>query len=98
PRFYGPRAPPAGIHIKTHLPADLPPVALDRDLFKQALLNLMLNAQQAMPQGGELTIQAAATADGVVLSLIDTGAGMTPEVAAKVFKPFYSTKIGGSGL
>jgi signal transduction histidine kinase len=96
--FYGPMARAAGIDVKTYLPADLPAVALDRDLFKQALLNLMLNAQQAMPRGGELTIQAAAAADGIVLSLIDTGVGMTPEVAAKVFKPFYSTKAGGSGL
>src|SRR5260370_21640574 len=56
--FFGPMARAAGIEIKTYLPADLPAVALDRDLFKQALLNLLLNAQQAMPKGGELTIQA----------------------------------------
>ena len=57
--FFGPTARAANIEIKSYLPADLPPVALDRDLFKQALLNLLLNAQQAMPGGGELTIQAA---------------------------------------
>lgn len=51
-----------------------------------------------MPQGGELTIQATATKDGVTLSFIDTGVGMAPEVAAKAFKPFYSTKADGSGL
>ena len=80
-------------------------VQLDRELFKQALLNLMLNAQQAMEQGGELTIQAKAemTPDdkcptGVVLSLIDTGKGMPPEILAKVFRPFFSTKTGGTGL
>src|SRR6266487_1880153 len=48
----------SGIDIKLYLPADLPRLGLDRELFKQALLNLMLNAQQAMPEGGTLTIQA----------------------------------------
>ena len=69
------------IDIKSYLPADLPPVALDRELFKQALLNLMLNAQEAMTgadgklpdgaagQGGELTIQATPEPGGVCLSL-----------------------------
>ncbi len=56
--FFGPTASQANIDIRTYLPADLPAVRLDRELFKQALLNLMLNAQQAMPGGGELTIQA----------------------------------------
>jgi D-alanine transaminase len=96
--FFGPTAKLHGIDIKCYIPAGLPPVALDRALFKQALLNLMLNAQQAMPQGGELTIQATGGSNGVVLALIDTGKGMTPEVLAKAFKPFYSTRPGGSGL
>jgi signal transduction histidine kinase len=118
--FFGPTARAANIEIKTYVPPDLPAVALDRDLFKQALLNLMLNAEQAMPGGGELTIQAKMSADGGVrpaesgsppgdsalhtphsaleLSLIDTGQGMSAEVLAKVFRPFFSTKPGGSGL
>src|SRR5919202_79903 len=58
--FFGPVARAENVAIKTYVPADLPPVLLDRDLFKQALLNLVLNAQQAMPEGGELTFQAAA--------------------------------------
>src|SRR5262249_770846 len=105
--FFGPTAKAANIEIKVYLPADLPPVALDQEMFKQALLNLLLNAQQAMtPQdqpepttrGGELTIQAARDPDGVCLSLIDTGRGMPPDVAAKVFRPFFSTRKGGTGL
>src|SRR6516165_10891967 len=56
--FFGPTARGSGIDIKLYLPADLPRLSLDRELFKQALLNLMLNAQQAMPEGGTLTIQA----------------------------------------
>src|SRR5262249_10956850 len=96
--FFGPTARGSGIDIKLYLPADLPRLALDRELFKQALLNLMLNAQQAMPEGGTLTVVAERHPDAVSLSLIDTGQGMTPEVLAKVFRPFFSTKAGGSGL
>src|SRR6266702_1168963 len=70
--FFGPTARQANIEIKCYLPADLPAVPLDRDLFKQALLNLMLNAEQAMPEGGELTIQARSDDGGVRIDLIDT--------------------------
>jgi signal transduction histidine kinase len=96
--FFGPTARQTNIDIKCYIPADLPPVQLDREMFKLALLNLLLNAEQAMPTGGELTIQAVREAGGVCLSLIDTGKGMTPEVAAKIFRPFFSTKASGSGL
>jgi two-component system, NtrC family, sensor histidine kinase HydH len=114
--FFSPTARQANIDIKCYIPADLPLVALDGDLFKQALLNLMLNAEQAMPSGGELTIQAEKIADcglrlagssqaasgtppsAIELSLIDTGQGMSPEVLANVFRPFFSTKPAGSGL
>ncbi|HWG46085.1 MAG TPA: ATP-binding protein [Gemmataceae bacterium] len=96
--FFGPTARAADIEIKTYIPVDLPPVALHRDMFKQALLNLLLNAQQAMPNGGEITLQASEESGGIVLSLIDTGQGMSPEVLAKVFRPFYSARSGGTGL
>ena len=97
--FFGPTARQAGVEIKCYLPADLPTVKIDREMFKQALLNLFLNAEQAMPQGGELTVQGFCEDNKwVCLTLIDTGKGMPPEVLAKVFKPFFSTKPGGSGL
>jgi two-component system sensor histidine kinase HydH len=96
--FFEPTARTAGIDIRAYLPADLPPVRLNRDMFKQALLNLMLNAEQALVGGGSITLQALADGPHVCLSLIDTGKGMTPEVQAKVFEPFFSTKTGGSGL
>lgn len=96
--FYGPMARSQGIEIKTYVPASLPAVPLDRELFKQALLNLLLNAQQAMPKGGEVTIQATVEGNSVALAVIDTGKGMTPEVLARAFKPFYSTRDGGTGL
>ncbi len=96
--FFGPTARQANIEINCYLPPDLPLVLLDRDLFKQALLNLMLNAEQAMPNGGQLIIQAASEPDQVCLSLIDTGKGMKQEVLGRVFRPFFSTKPGGTGL
>src|SRR5207302_8115016 len=68
--------------------------------LRQALLNLMLNAVQAMPGGGELTFQATVENQYVALSLIDTGTGIAAELLPKIFKPFFSTKSksGGSGL
>ncbi|MCS6976527.1 MAG: ATP-binding protein [Gemmatales bacterium] len=96
--FFTPTAAQANITIRAFVPAELPRVALDRQMFKQALLNLFLNAQQAMPEGGELTIQAESRDGSVILRLIDTGTGMTPEVMSEIFKPFFSTRPGGSGL
>jgi signal transduction histidine kinase len=96
--FVSPTAKQANVTLTTYLPADLPMVSLDADLFKQALLNLMLNAEQAMPQGGELIVQACAENGSVRLDLIDTGVGMTAEQAAQVFRPFFTTKPAGNGL
>src|SRR4051794_21500369 len=67
--FWGPMARSHNIDIKSYLPAGLPPVLLDHELFKQALLNLLLNAQQAMPHGGEITLQATADGSAVRLAL-----------------------------
>jgi len=96
--FFNPTARAANITFELYLPADLPAVSLDVDQFKQVLLNLMLNAEQAMPAGGEVTIQATRDDGQVRLDLIDTGPGMPADVAAKIFKPFFSTKPGGTGL
>ncbi len=96
--FFSPTARQAKIAINSYVPSDMPLVRLDPEQFQQALLNLLLNAEQAMPEGGEITLQAAAEPEHVRLEIIDTGPGMPPEVMAKVFKPFYTTKPGGNGL
>jgi signal transduction histidine kinase len=96
--FEGPHAEASGIVLRENLPSGLPPVLLDRDFFKQALLNLMLNAQQAMPNGGELMLKTHADDHHVCVDVIDTGVGMSPETLDKIFRPFYSTRKGGSGL
>ena len=96
--FCEPQAMGQGIVIRTQYDPDLPPVPLDVDLFKQALWNLVRNAHHAMPDGGELILQTRLEGDSAVLDVTDTGAGMTEDVAARVFDAFYSTKPGGSGL
>lgn len=100
--FFGPSARQAKVEIRTFLPGDLPPIALDAEPFKQGLLNLMLNAVQAMPQGGTLSIQGeldtTASPPVLVLDFIDTGIGMNQEVQQQIFKPFFSLRPGGTGL
>ena len=96
--FFEPTARAANVHVNVFLPADMPPVHLDPDLMKQALLNLLLNAQQAMLKGGELSLIAGVEAGFLVLHVIDTGPGISPEMIENLFKPFFSTKPGGSGL
>jgi signal transduction histidine kinase len=96
--FCEPQATSKGIVIRTHYADDLPTISLDVDLFKQALLNLMLNAQHAMPDGGELILTTRRDGPWVVLDVTDTGLGMTEEVRTRVFDAFYSTRPGGSGL
>jgi signal transduction histidine kinase len=96
--FVTPQAAEGGIEIVSFLHANLPPVLLDRDLFKQALLNLLLNAQNAMPAGGQIVLQTQPLADDVQLDVIDNGVGMDAETRTKIFRPFFSTRRDGSGL
>jgi len=96
--FREPQAATNGIVIRTQFAKDLPPVMLDDALFKQALLNLILNAEHAMPDGGELILKTRQEGPWNILDVIDTGNGMTEEVRARVFDAFYSTRPGGSGL
>jgi two-component system, NtrC family, sensor histidine kinase HydH len=96
--FYEPHAATKSIVIRTQLAPDLPPVGLEADLFKQALLNLILNAEHAMPSGGELIITTRHDGCGVVLDVTDTGIGMSDEVRARIFDAFFSTRPTGSGL
>lgn len=96
--FYEPQAATHGIVIRTQFAGDLPPVRLDADLFKQALLNLVLNAQHAMPEGGELILKTRREGNLAVLEVTDTGLGMTDEVRERIFDAYFSTRPGGSGL
>ncbi len=95
---YQPQARDQGVEISPHLASDLPPVRADRALFRQMLLNLALNAQQAMPEGGMMELQTKLDDGAVQLALIDNGVGMDEATQAKLFDVFFSTKVGGSGL
>jgi signal transduction histidine kinase len=96
--FFRPKAVESQIEIVDYLSSDLPMVLLDREAFHGALLNLVLNAQQAMPHGGPLVVRTYGTKDGVAMDLIDAGQGMDETTRAQVFQAFFSTKSGGSGL
>lgn len=96
--FFQPTAQEHHIEISPHLANDLPSVQLDRPLFRQVLLNLALNAQQAMPQGGLLEFQTSQHAGRVRLDLIDNGIGMDAATLSKMYQVFFSTKSRGSGL
>ena len=78
----------------------LPMILMDREQIKQAILNLLLNAIQAMPEGGPLKLSGQNSGDGqwVCLSIQDSGMGIQAEVLNKLFDPFVSTKEGGIGL
>jgi len=97
--FFSIRAHEAGVEIVRYLDPELPAVRLDRETFRSAVLNLLINAIQAMEQqGGQLVVRTRPAGMGVLLELIDTGPGMDAETLGKVSGAFYTTKQGGSGL
>ena len=96
--FFRPKAKEAQIDVIDYLTSDLPTVLLDRESFHGALLNLVLNAQQAMPGGGQLVVRTYGTADGVALDLIDTGHGMDENAADACLRRFLFNQERRLGL
>jgi signal transduction histidine kinase len=86
-----------GIELALQVEPGLPPVAADRAQVEQALLNLVSNAIDAMPQGGRLVLAACRDGASVALHVGDTGAGIAAEDLPRVFEPLYTTKPRGSG-
>lgn len=86
-----------GIAVRCAAPASLVAVA-DRDMVRRAVLNLVLNALDAMPNGGTLELAAAPSDDGLELTVHDSGPGLSREVRRRAFEPFFTTKSGGTGL
>ncbi len=86
-----------GIETVTDVAGDLW-ISADRDMLRRAVLNLTLNALDAMPDGGELVVTSCRTSRGIELEVADSGPGLPEEGIARAFEPFYTTKDGGTGL
>ncbi len=87
-----------GLAVKEKLARDLPEAPLDAGQVQQVLVNLIKNAMQAMTKGGTLTLQTGQGAEGVWVSVTDTGGGIPEEQINRIFEPFYTTKKKGTGL
>jgi two-component system cell cycle sensor histidine kinase/response regulator CckA len=85
------------IALRIMCESSLPPVLADRAQLEQVLVNLAVNARDAMPEGGTLAISVRGGEDGVVVTVVDDGAGMAADVADRAFEPFFTTKEPGQG-
>jgi signal transduction histidine kinase len=87
-----------GVNIERHLPDQNLPVKVDVDLMKQAILNVVINGVQAMPQGGRLTISARRENNVIVAEVQDQGGGIPKDMRDKIFELYFTTKKDGSGI
>ena len=97
-KLFEPQLAQARIACKIELDPQLRPVQADPEQMTRVLRNLILNAIDAMPQGGTLIVRTLALPAGMRLSVSDTGQGLTPEECARLFTPYYTTKTHGTGL
>jgi signal transduction histidine kinase len=86
------------LRVERHMAVTLPPVHADPDLLSQVLIGLLANAAEAVPPGGVITLDAYAADGAVQLSVADSGPGIAPELRARVFEPFFTTRARGTGL
>lgn len=87
--------------LENQVPSDLPPLRVDANQLSQIFMNLLLNAAEATPEGGSITVSAhrSSSSQAVEIRVVDTGSGIPPEVLPHVFEPFFTTKRGkGTGL
>lgn len=96
--LFEPQARDLNVEVIRYLEPDLPSILLEPQTLQAALVNLVKNALEAMPNSGQLVVRTRLTRVGVALDLIDTGCGMDDKTALQMFDAFYSTKNGGSGL
>lgn len=96
--LYAPALEEKKIALRTEIPSTPLTVLADAELFHRALSNLVLNAMDAMPDGGTLTLAAAPRDASIEIRIADTGAGLTPEECERLFTPYYTTKQHGTGL
>jgi len=86
------------ILFKTNLEYSLPQAPVDKDQFRRALLNIVLNAVEAMPGGGTIEVATRSRESWIEIVVADTGAGIPADALEKIFTPFFTTKTGGTGL
>lgn len=96
--FFTPQAKQQNIEVIRYLDPDLPLIRLESQTLQAALMNLVKNAIEAMPNGGQLVARTRITRSGVALDLIDTGCGIDDKTLINMFTTFYTNKEGGSGL
>ena len=96
--FFTPQAEAAKVLLRAYLPGEPIRCRLDANLIKQAILNLMINATQAMSNGGELIIKVSRNRSDAMVEVTDTGEGIAPEKIGRIFEVYYSTKNHGTGL
>ncbi|QDU92979.1 sensor histidine kinase [Lignipirellula cremea] len=96
--LFEPQARENQVDVLRYFDEDLPMILLDAETLQAALVNLVKNALEAMPDGGQLLARTRITRNGVALDLIDDGEGIEDSVALNMFSAFYSTKDGGTGL
>jgi signal transduction histidine kinase len=98
-RFVQPEMEAQKVTLRTHFDLDLPPVQVDAARLGQALLNLLINARQALEgRGGQITLITRREPGWVLVEVLDDGPGMSAEVLARCFEIWFSTKKGGTGL
>ncbi|MEW5721968.1 MAG: ATP-binding protein, partial [Thermodesulfobacteriota bacterium] len=86
------------VRVRKCLDRRLPRIRMDRGMIEQALMNLLLNAMEAVPEGGLITVRSRAVGKGLELSVRDNGAGLADHELEKIYTPFFSGKSHGSGL
>jgi signal transduction histidine kinase len=96
--FISPQAAKGRVHVTRRLSPAAPPVQADAERIRQCLLNLLLNALQAMPDGGELDVSTEPAPGACRVRVRDTGVGIPPENLGQIFNLYFSTKPAGTGL
>jgi len=96
--FVRPLATRQGLTVRTETDRTMPMMEIDRGLLRQAILNLVKNAMEALSRGGEIVLSSGVRGDHADIVVADTGPGIDPQVARNLFEPFFTTKTQGTGL
>lgn len=96
--FLEPSLQAANVVVNLRLEANPHQLHVDEDMLRQALLNLIINGQQAMPEGGQITVATRNENSDLIIEVFDTGVGIAKSDHDRILRPFYSTKKNGNGL